>query len=208
LLITSFDPPELVARVRAALRRARQLRDVSPLTGLPGNSEITRQVERLVRDHQPFALIHADLDHFKSYNDRYGFLRGDAAIKATAEVLEEALDGYEGETCFLGHVGGDDFVLLTEPDVAEDLARSIISRFDAMAPSLYDADDAARGWIEIDDRRNNRRQVEIMTISLGIATTQHRPLLTSAEAATIATEMKMAAKVEPESAYRIDQRRS
>ena len=203
-----FDPPELVARVRAALRRARQLRDVSPLTGLPGNSEITRQVERLVRDHQPFALIHADLDHFKSYNDRYGFLRGDAAIKATAELLEEVLDGYDGETCFLGHVGGDDFVLLTEPDVAERLAREVITRFDVMAPSLYDPEDAARGWIEIDDRRNNRRQVDIMTISLGIATTQHRPLLTAAEASTIATEMKMAAKVEAESSYRIDQRRA
>jgi diguanylate cyclase (GGDEF)-like protein len=202
-----FDPPELVARVRAALRRARQLRDISPLTGLPGNSEITRQVERLVRDHQPFALIHADLDHFKAYNDRYGFLRGDAAIKATADVLAEALGRHDGETCFLGHVGGDDFVLLTEPDIAEELAIEVIAEFDAMAPSLYDPEDAARGWIEVDDRRNNRRQVEIMTISLGIATTLRRTLMGVAEASAIATEMKMAAKADDTSAYRIDQRK-
>jgi diguanylate cyclase (GGDEF)-like protein len=204
-----FDPPELVARVRAALRRARQLRDISPLTGLPGNSEITRQVERLVRDRSPFALIHADLDHFKAYNDRYGFLRGDAAIKATADLLQSVLDGYGGETCFLGHVGGDDFVILTDPDVAEEVAQKVIRRFDEMAPSLYDPEDAARGWIEVDDRRNNRRQVEVMTISLGIATTAHRPLLAVAEASTIATEMKMAAKQDDgTSAYRIDQRRA
>jgi diguanylate cyclase (GGDEF)-like protein len=204
-----FDPPELVARVRAALRRARQLRDISPLTGLPGNSEITRQVERLVRERAPFALIHADLDHFKAYNDRYGFLRGDAAIKATAELLQDILNGYDGETCFLGHVGGDDFVILVEPEVAEEVAAKVITRFDEFAPTLYDSEDAARGWIEVDDRRNNRRQVDVMTISLGIATTVRRPLLTVAEAATIATEMKMAAKqAEGTSAYRIDQRRS
>jgi diguanylate cyclase (GGDEF)-like protein len=202
-----FDPPELVARVRAALRRARQLRDISPLTGLPGNSEITRQVERLVDEHHPFALIHADLDHFKAYNDRYGFLRGDAAIKATAQVLADVIGAYADDTCFLGHVGGDDFVMLTAPEAAEDVAKAVITAFDAMAPSLYDPEDAARGWIEVEDRRNNRRIVEIMTISLGIATTERRPLLTVAEASAIATEMKMAAKEDVRSAFRIDQRR-
>jgi diguanylate cyclase (GGDEF)-like protein len=202
-----FDPPELVARVRAALRRARQLRDVSPLTGLPGNSEITRQVEQLVADRQPFALIHVDLDHFKAFNDRYGFLRGDEAIKATADVLSDVMGDCEGETCFLGHVGGDDFVILIEPERAEEVAKQVIAAFDAMAPSLYDPEDAARGWIEIEDRRNNRRTVEIMTISLGIATTIQRPLLTVAEASAIATEMKMVAKEDVRSSFRIDQRR-
>ncbi len=203
-----FDPPELVARVRAALRRARQLRDVSPLTGLPGNSEITRQVERLVHDGEPFALIHADLDHFKAYNDRYGFLRGDEAIKRTADALADVMTGYDQGTCFLGHVGGDDFVILTEAERAEEVAAVIIRGFDAMARSLYDDEDAARGWIEVEDRRSNRRAVEIMTISLGIATTSHRPLLTVAEASAIATEMKRAAKEDPRSAYRIDHRRT
>jgi diguanylate cyclase (GGDEF)-like protein len=202
-----FDPPELVARVRAALRRARQLRDVSPLTGLPGNSEITRQVEQLVADAQPFALIHADLDRFKAFNDRYGFLRGDAAIKATADVLTDVMSDYEGDTCFLGHVGGDDFVILIEPEAAEEVAKRIVAAFDAMAPGLYDPDDAERGWIEIEDRRNNRRHVDLMTISLGVATTLNRPLLTVAEASAIATEMKMVAKEDVRSSFRIDQRR-
>ncbi len=203
-----FDPPELVARVRAALRRAKQLRDVSPLTGLPGNSEITRQLEQLVAAHQPFGFIHADLDHFKAYNDRYGFLRGDSAIKATAEVLSDVLARHDNsETCFLGHIGGDDFVLLTDPDEAEMVATEVIADFDAMAPSLYDPEDAARGWIEIDDRRNNRQRVQIMSISLGVATTRYRPLLAVAEASAIATEMKMAAKADEGSAFRIDNRR-
>ncbi len=203
-----FDPPELVARVRAALRRAKQLRDVSPLTGLPGNSEITRQIEQLVAAGHPFGLIHADLYHFKAYNDRYGFLRGDTAIRATADVLNEVLTRHAGDQCFLGHIGGDDFVLLTAPEQAEEFAREVTTAFDAMAPSLYDPEDAARGFIEIEDRRNNRQTVQIMTISLGVVTTEFRPGLGVAEASALATEMKRAAKDDDASAYRIDQRRT
>ena len=202
-----FDPPELVARVRAALRRARQLRDVSPLTGLPGNSEISRRIEDLLSTSTPFALLHVDLDSFKAYNDRYGFARGDQAIRATADLLSDTLTELGGGVCFIGHVGGDDFVILVEPESAEMLCERIIRRFDAMAPSLYDSVDADRGFIEIEDRRNQRHTVGIMTISIGVASSARRPLETLAEASAIATEMKHAAKAEQVSAYRIDQRR-
>ena len=208
-----FDPPELVARVRAALRRARQLRDTSPLTGLPGNSEISRRVEGLIVDHVPFALAHADVDRFKAYNDRYGFARGDAAIRATADVLTNTLaelassrDADPLTVAFIGHVGGDDFVLLVDPDVVNELCATIIERFDAMAPTLYDTDDSARGFIEIEDRRGERHRVGIMTISIGVATTVNRAMTSLAEASAIATEMKHAAKLDRVSAYRVDQR--
>ena len=203
-----FDPPELVARVRAALRRARQLRDVSPLTGLPGNSEIVRQVDALIAASTPFAFGHADLDEFKPYNDRYGFVRGDDAIRATADVLMAAITDVPGELSFLGHIGGDDFALIMDPDQAEPLCKRVIERFDEMAPLLYDAEDARRGYIEVDDRRNHRRAVDIMTISIGVATTAIRLFASSGEASAIATEMKLAAKNEHCSAFRIDQRRA
>jgi diguanylate cyclase (GGDEF)-like protein len=204
-----FDPPELVARVRAALRRARQLRDISPLTGLPGNSEITRHVEQLIAvEEQNFALIHADVDRFKAFNDRYGFHRGDEAIRATADVLSEVVNRYLSENDFLGHVGGDDFVILIEPDQAETLCCDVITAFDAMAPALYDPEDAARGWIEIEDRRNERHRVGLMTISLGVATSTLHRIKSVAEASAIATEMKMAAKSEERSSYRVDQRKT
>jgi diguanylate cyclase (GGDEF)-like protein len=202
-----FDPPELVARVRAALRRAKQLRDVSPLTGLPGNTEISRQIDDVIGAGVPFALVHADLDRFKAYNDRYGFVRGDSAIRATADVLGETLLDVDGDLHFLGHVGGDDFVLLVAPDRAETLCKEVIARFDAMAPLLYDPADAERGFIEVNDRRHNQHHVPLMTISIGVATTTHRPLLSRAEASAIATEMKEAAKQLQSSSYMIDQRR-
>ena len=202
-----FDPPELVARVRAALRRAKQLRDVSPLTGLPGNSEISRQIDDLVAAGTPFALIHADLDRFKAFNDRYGFVRGDTAIRATADVLSNVIVEAEGGVCFLGHVGGDDFVLVVAPEQAEPLCKEIVARFDAMVPALYDPEDAARGYIEVHDRRNNTHRVDLLSISLGVATTAVRPLASRAEASHVAAEMKEAAKKTQASAYMVDQRR-
>ena len=202
-----FDPPELIARVRSAIRRARQLRDVSPLTGLPGNTDIARMLERLVAEEpQSFALLHADIDRFKSYNDRYGFHRGDEAIKATAEMLAAAVDCYESRVHFLGHVGGDDFVILTDPHVAAKLAADIIARFDELAPTLYDPEDAARGFVEIDDRRNARHEVPLMGMSVGVVSSDHRTFASVAEASAIATEMKVAAKAGEGSAFRIDRR--
>jgi len=204
-----FDPPELVARVRSSLRRARQLRDVSPLTGLPGNGEITRRAEALATADQPcFALIHADLDSFKAYNDRYGFLRGDEAIRRAAGVIADAIAAVPSDISFLGHVGGDDFVLLTDPDSVEQLCRELIERFDRMVPLLYDPDDAARGCIEVKDRQRQHRRFDLMTISLGVASTARRTIHSVAEASTIATEMKAAAKGDRGSTYRIDQRRT
>lgn len=204
-----FDPPELVARVRAALRRTRQLRDISPLTGLPGNSEITRRLEDLVAAGDQFALVHTDLDRFKSFNDRYGFIRGDDAIRATADVLAEVVTESPSELKFLGHVGGDDFVVIIEPDHTERFCKRVVDAFDTMAPRLYDDDDREQGYIEVDDRRGTGRRVSIMTISMGVATTAHRAISSLGEASAIATEMKEVAKQDQDvSSYRIDQRRA
>ena len=203
-----FDPPELIARVRAALRRARQLRDISPLTGLPGNSEITRQVQHLLDDGEPFALVHADLNRFKALNDRYGFVRGDSAIKATADVLAEVVQRHESDLSFLGHVGGDDFVIITDPDSVEALCVEVIRAFDKISAGFYDPEDAALGYIDVENRQREPERVPIMTISLGVVTTRNRNITTVGEASAIATEMKMAAKHAEGSAYRIDQRRS
>ena len=154
--------------MRAALRRARQLRDVSPLTGLPGNFEITcsssaRCVGRALR------LIHADLDSFKAFNDHYGFLRGDDAIMATADVLTGVLGEHAGRgvlprPCRRRRLRG-----ARDPDQAEPFCVDAIAGFDRMAPSLYDDDDVERGLIEVDDRRNHRHEVGFMTISFGVA---------------------------------------
>jgi diguanylate cyclase (GGDEF)-like protein len=204
-----FDPPELVARVSSVLRRNRQMRELSPLTGMPGNFQISYELDRLVNDPvAQWSVIYADLDNFKAYNDTYGFLRGDEAIKATARLLAQVLARHDTNPQFAGHIGGDDFVLVVGADEVEDIARDIVASFDDLAPTLYDEADAAAGFIEVKDRQGSMHRFPLMTISLGVATTAHRRIASQWEASAIATEMKLLAKRRPGSAYELDRRRT
>src|SRR2546426_6021844 len=129
-IIKPFDPIELLARVKTTLRRARDNRNLSPLTGLPGNIRIEDEVQRRVEEAQPFALLNCDMDNFKAYNDHYGFLRGDRVIQGTARILQDAVEEFCRTEGFVGHVGGDDFVVVVTPELAEQTAERIIERFD------------------------------------------------------------------------------
>jgi len=202
-----FEPEELLARVRTTLQRSSDLRGTSPLTGLPGNFEIQRLLERLIDEGAPFSLLHVDLAGFKAYNDRYGFIRGDRAIAATAQVLDELVVTVPGEPAFLGHVGGDDFAVVVHPDAAEALATAIVERFDAASPALYDAREVEQGYVETADRQGVAQRHPLVTISIGIASAAERTFTTSAEVASVATEMKQLAKQEGRSAWRTDRRR-
>lgn len=206
-LAKPVDRAELVARVRSLLRRTSQMRDLSPLTHLPGNFRIASELERLVSHPDArFAVLYADLNEFKAFNDYYGFLRGDEVIKLTARVLVEALALHPGEPSFAGHVGGDDFVLLSDPDVAEKMCTEAIQRFDRAIPALYDGTDAANGYIEVADRRGNLHRYLLTSLSIGVATTTQRPIRTQWEASVIATEMKAHAKRHGRSAFEVDRR--
>jgi diguanylate cyclase (GGDEF)-like protein len=206
-LAKPVDHAELVARVRSLLRRTSLMRDLSPLTRLPGNFGIASELERLVgQPDASFAVLYADLNEFKAFNDYYGFLRGDEVIKLTARVLVEALALHPGEPSFAGHVGGDDFVLLCDPTVAEAVCTEALARFDRGIAGLYDAADAANGYIEVADRRGNLHRYLLTSLSIGVATTMQRPIRTQWEASVIATEMKAHAKRHGRSAYEVDRR--
>lgn len=203
-----FDVDELLARVQGRLRRARQLRQTSPLTGLPGNFEIEHRLEMLIADGEPFALLHADLDGFKAYNDHYGFLRGDRAIVLTARVVGWAVADHGSPRCFVGHIGGDDFAVVCQPDLARNIADAIVRTFDEQVANLYDPDDRERGYIEVTDRSGVVTRSPFLTISLGIASTAIRPITSPAEAAAIAVEMKRFAKSAGGSIWAMDRRRT
>lgn len=204
-----FDPPELAARVRSALRRNKAMRDVSPLTGMPGNVSVTAELERRIADAgADFAVCWADLDNFKAFNDFYGFLRGDEAIKLTARVLTHALDSRPWEHNMAGHIGGDDFVLICDPEQVESICMRAVSDFDEQVLGLYDADDLARGYIEVEDRRGELHRFPIMSLSMGVASSRQRAFVSRSEASEVASEMKAFAKSQPGSAYQIDRRTS
>src|SRR5881409_3111279 len=121
-IIKPFDPVELLARVKGTLRRAKEMRNLSPLTGLAGNIRIQEEIERMVRDGHSFAVLYCDLDNFKAYNDQKGFVRGDRLIQATARIIQDAVVESDPGEGFVGHVGGDDFVVVVNPDVGERIA--------------------------------------------------------------------------------------
>ncbi len=201
-----FDLPEVLARIRGALRRSRELRAQSPLTQLPGNVRIDEEIDARIRAGVQFALLYADLDNFKAYNDHYGFARGDDILKLTARLIQDTAIEVVDPEAFVGHVGGDDFVILTRPELAPKLAEELIAAFDRQAPGMYDPEDAARGYIQQEDRQGRLQRFPIVSISIGVATTELRRFSHYAEAVAIASEMKSYTKRSFGSSWAIDQR--
>ena len=201
-----FDITELAARIRAVLRRNQAARDLSPLTGLPGNFRITAEIEKNIGSSASFALVHGDLDNFKAFNDHYGFMRGDEVIRFCASCFNDTMESLDISEGFVGHIGGDDFVAIIPPEMAEPLSKEVIARFDDGILDLYDTADALRGYIEVIDRRGERYAFPVVSLSLGVASTDVREINTQWEASAIAVEMKEFAKKQPGSTYRIDRR--
>lgn len=207
-LTKPFDPVELVARVGAAIKRSKRLRGLNPLTHLPGNTEVEEAVYERVASAGRFALLHIDLDDFKAFNDYYGFLRGDRAIRMLSECAREVLGAQTDSSYFLGHLGGDDFIAVVDEDAAEAVAKEIIACWDERIAKLYEPADLARGYIEIRNRRRDICRYPKMTISIGVATTAAHPFSSHRRASEIAGEMKHVAKNMTGSSYAIDRRTS
>jgi diguanylate cyclase (GGDEF)-like protein len=205
-VVKPFDTPELLARIRQVLRRARQIRQQSPLTGLPGNARVEAEIEARVRAGRGFAVLSADLDGFRAYNERYGFERGDEAIRHTARLLQVVAREEDGPDAFVGHIGGDDFVLVCDAAVAERLAQRVVERFDGTVPELYEPEDRVRGAILLTSRRGAVERFGLLTISIGIASTGRRVFAHHAEALAVAAEMRSFTKATPGSSFAADRR--
>jgi diguanylate cyclase (GGDEF)-like protein len=199
------DPLELTARIESTLRRSADVRALSPLTGLPGNHRIDVEVAARAASGQPYAVCHVDLDEFKAFNDAYGFTRGDRLLLLLAACLQRAVLAVGEPPAFLGHVGGDDFVVVCRPEQAEPLASCALDEFERLTPSHYDPADAARGYLETKDRRGELRRCPLVSVSVGIAlhrggASDHRRMVATA------AEMKTVAKREIGSYVAVDRR--
>jgi diguanylate cyclase (GGDEF)-like protein len=205
-IIKPFDTLELVARVRSTLRRNAEMRAVSPLTGLPGNHRIEEELAERVAKAEPFAVLYLDLDNFKAFNDCYGFLRGDEVITLLATAARRAVMEAGEPAPFLGHIGGDDFVVVSLPEQAEPFAKRVVDVFDSSAPRLHDPIDADRGYIEVTDRQGNARRFPLVSVSIGVAMSGARMFADKREVVDVATEMKKVAKATVGSTVAIDRR--
>ena len=200
-----FNADELLARIRTQLRHVQQ-NLLAPLTGLPGGLQVERAIERLLRGGQQWAILYIDLDHFKAYNDIYGFLRGNDLIRLTSRVAISAVRELGNITDFVGHVGGDDFVVFTTPDRVDVLCTDLIRRFDAESRALYRPEDLARGTLVAQDRQGQQRTYPLVSVSIGVVTNQYHPLTSAEEISRVAAEVKHQAKDLPGSAYFVDRR--
>lgn len=207
-LIKPVDADELVARIRMILKRNKQVLDTNPLSKLPGNPSIQARVEREIAKNSQFAVLYLDLNNFKAYNDTYGFEAGDRVLKATANLLVKLTIQNEDSKDFIGHIGGDDFIVVTEYARAEELAKLIAHAFDEIAPSFYSKTDREAGHIVAADRQGNIKKFPFLSIAIGIVHNTTRPLLSFAQVSNIGTELKKGAKAtDNKSHYIIDRRK-
>ncbi|HIV57923.1 MAG TPA: response regulator [Candidatus Stackebrandtia faecavium] len=193
-IVKPFDAAEVIARVRSAMRRHREIREVSPLTGLPGNARILGEIAEWVHRGEPFALGYIDIDQFKGVNDAYGFVRGDEFIQSLAGSLHRAVLAAGPPHAFIGHVGGDDFIFMSDLLLVTPITRHAIAEFETRAADLCDPDDAINGYIECKDRQGNPVRSRLPTLSIGVALSGQRHFADPREVVAVATEMKTVAK--------------
>lgn len=182
--------------------------DASPLTRLPGGIAIENVLKKRIDSSQPIAFCVLDLDNFKAFNDRYGYANGSEVIKETAHIVENAVKLKGSPEDFIGHVGGDDFVVITTPDYMREVSTEIINQFDRRILEFYDPVDRERGHILGKTRQGVEMQFPIMSISIAIVTNERRKLTNPLEASEIAAELKDYAKTIPKSVFVVDKRRS
>ncbi|GAM11598.1 RNase II stability modulator [Geobacter sp. OR-1] len=181
--------------------------DASPLTRLPGNIAIERALNKLLTSDEQFAVCYADLDNFKAYNDRYGYIKGSELIKLTGEIIYEEAARHGGIDTFVGHVGGDDFVLILATENFAQVCDAITARFDREIVAHYSAEDIARGAIEGKDRYGVQRSFPIMSISIAVLVCQQGEYDSAVDIAKAAAQIKDHVKVQPGSNYFVNRRR-
>jgi GGDEF domain-containing protein len=197
---------EATARLAAALRRSDRDVQVHPSTRLPGAVEIDAEIARRMVAGVSFAACYADIDFFKEFNDRYSYLEGDRVIRIAALILHDVVLGLCGRTGFVGHIGGDDFIFIIPVEDVGPVCSEIINVFDTLLPFQYSEDDRTAGYFLGKDRRGQLHRVPLMTISIGVVTTERRRFSHAAQVSALATEMKSYAKTLPGSVFSIDRR--
>jgi GGDEF domain-containing protein len=205
-VLVPYSAEDLVRRLRLAFHRMARSLDANPLTRLPGNTSIQQETLRRIDSGKPFALAYLDIDHFKAFNDRYGYLRGDEVLLVTARLLTTVVQEQAGGDAFVGHVGGDDFVCLSAPDLMDRICQILIQRFDLVIPDFYDPEDRGRGYIESIDRRGNREQFPLMTLSIAVVSNDRTLITHPGQISSIISQLKKRAKALPGSKYVKDQR--
>jgi diguanylate cyclase (GGDEF)-like protein len=199
---------DILRRMELSLVRSERVVEINPLTRLPGNITIMRQIQDRLDRGEKFAVAYADIDYFKPFNDHYGFSRGDEALKMVGRLILNVVRESQPKGSFVGHVGGDDFIYVMDTDLIEETSGRIVEHFDKMVGTFYDVEDRTRKYIDSVDRSGVRRNFPFMTISIGIAHNMNRHFAHYSEMGQVASEMKSFSKNTDGSSVQMDRRKS
>ena len=167
-VIKTVDPLELQARIEMVIRRTQEQSGANPLTRLPGNLVLEREIKKRLDSGEPFSVCYCDLDNFKAYNDKYGYEAGDRVIFHTAQTIMNSVRALGDNGDFVGHIGGDDFVVVTTPVRDKLTCKAIAETFDGSIVKFYHAEDLERGSIQIENRSGTLERFPIMSITMAI----------------------------------------
>ncbi|MEI6416000.1 MAG: GGDEF domain-containing protein [Pseudomonadota bacterium] len=181
----------------------RSARYANPLTQLPGNVPINERIDALLQVSNTFCVCYFDLDHFKPFNDVYGFSRGDQVIQLTAELLVEFSDPRQD---FVGHIGGDDFIVLFLSPDWEARCRAMLATFGERIGNFFDADDLARGGYVSENRCGDQEFHPLTSLSIGALMISPGMFNSYREVAQVTAEVKKAAKSIPGSSLVVNHR--
>lgn len=199
---TPVNFSELVSRITLAQSRIKRIFDNNPLTRLPGNTSIHRAIDEAIG--LPLSVCYIDINHFKPYNDVFGFSHGDEVIRMLARIMSNAVRESGGGFC--GHVGGDDFVFIVPRERAEQVCTTIISHFDQIVRTIFDEETKERGYYLALNRKGEKEQMPILGISIAVVPMDSPAMTHAARVAEVAAELKKLAKGKEGSCFVVDRR--
>ena len=196
----------IVSTAKEALARNHNELDLNPLTSLPGTHSTVLHIEQAIRSRKFFAVCCMDLSNLAAFNSAYGDARGDNIIVRLSEVVKEVLKFRGTPDDFLGHLGGDDLILLTRSSHAVAICEAIIQKFDSIIPSFYDPHDRELGYIVQRNRDGALTHYGIMSLNIAIVHDDHMPLTEMPQISRIAGELMKYMKNRPGSSFMRDRR--
>lgn len=204
----SMGSKYLYYRIRNIFRLLVVNRTISPLTGLPGNVQIQTELKKRLIRNEKFVVLYLDLDNFKSYNDVYGFLKGDEIIKFTARTILKNVNNVAKSDMFVGHIGGDDFVAIIGDEAPyEEICQKIISEFDSEVKYFFTEEDAKRGYLKVQNRKGKMEHFPLTSISIGVVVSEENRFSNVLEIGEVGAQVKHVAKKYKGSCYATDRRK-
>lgn len=194
--------------IKNIIRLMHSNRTVSPLTGLPGNVQIQAEFKKRLLKKEEFSILYIDLDHFKEYNDTYGFSKGDEVIKLTARTIAKSIHNRDLDNTFIGHIGGDDFIAIVPKGEHEKVCQDIICEFDAKIVEYFSKEDIERGYLEVPNRRGIIEEIPLTSVSIGVVEVDKGRFKNTLEIGEVGAQVKHVAKSIMGSSYAVNRRKT